>query len=179
MAERVSSNLSPGGRGQRTQCAGEGYKKKILLRSKVSGLFVQNLRQAIKNAINVFENFVVPETDHTKSLSIEKCGSARVPARLRGVLTTIDFDDYPALETDKINDIRANWRLTTEFRAFKLAQPKSTQKLSLGVGHVASEFAGTTRRHEPKSIMALGMFTPSLTLPHQGGGHYCLPEGSA
>ncbi len=68
----------------------------------------------IPNAFDIFQHFVVPETEDPVTVINEPLIADSV-ASVIGMLATIDLDDEPFLSTDKIYDIRTDRLLTHEF----------------------------------------------------------------
>jgi len=68
----------------------------------------------IPNAFDIFQHFVVPETEDPVTVINEPL-IADCVASVIGMLATIDLDDEPFLSTDKIYDIRTDQLLTHEF----------------------------------------------------------------
>jgi hypothetical protein len=54
------------------------------------------------------------------------------------MLTTIDFNNQPFSRTKKINDVRANRRLTPESQAFDAGLSQSAPKPKLRLRHLPS-----------------------------------------
>ncbi len=63
------------------------------------------------NALDVFENLVVPEAKHLEFLTFKPTGPLRVLLGSVGMLATIEFDDQTCREADEIDDIFAYGRL--------------------------------------------------------------------
>ena len=74
----------------------------------------------LRHTVKIFEDVVVPETDHTIACDFEKCCPATV-AFAFGMLSAVSLDDQAMLLTNEINDERPDRLLTSELCAFELS----------------------------------------------------------
>jgi hypothetical protein len=75
------------------------------------------------NAIKIGQDVVVPEADHLEALSFKPSGSVR---RIVGVLCSVDFDDQPPFETDKIDDVTPDLLLSSKFHPMQAPVAQGT-----------------------------------------------------
>ncbi len=93
----------------------------------------------MQHAVDIRENVVVPETDHTQAALGEEGGAFLV--RFVAVLPTIGFDDKTRISAQEIDDVRAERCLTAELVAGELAVAEALLQEAFGVGRVAAQAA--------------------------------------
>lgn len=89
------------------------------------------------NAVQVFKNIVVPETEDAKALTLKVGGSDRVSHKR--MLTAVGFDDQSPIGTEKVDDVAIDFGLTAEFGTAKLSVSQVAPKLALGLCRVAAK----------------------------------------
>ena len=157
--------LSPEGRGS----IGGGMLPRFPLpggeRVRVRGqhLLRQSVRDCLKHAFGILQNFMVPEADDPVARQFKKTIPSAV-SYAAGMLTAIDFNDKLLLFAKKIDDIRPHRNLAAKFGARKLSTTEIAPKLPLRVGHSPAEM---TRIRETRRIHL------SHCHPHPGP----LPQG--
>ena len=76
-------------------------------------------------AFKIFDNFVVPETQHAAPLLLKVSGSFCICSFLPHVLATIQFNRQVLLRAAEIDDVTGYRVLSTEFHAMQLPAPQS------------------------------------------------------
>jgi hypothetical protein len=79
----------------------------------------EGLIDCLQNALEIIENLVVPEPQHTNSSSLEESRPLLIPRSCGGfvVLSAIQFNRQPGFMAIKIDHIRLNGVLAAEFAA--------------------------------------------------------------
>ena len=77
------------------------------------------------NALDIFENLVVPDAKHLEFLTFKPTGALLVLLGSVGMLPAIEFDDQTCREADEIDDIIAYGRLPAKLETINslIAQP--------------------------------------------------------
>ncbi len=75
----------------------------------------------LPNTTDIAQHFVVPESEHTKSLATHEIIASRIVCACLGVLTSIHFDHYQCLHAGEVGDVGAEAYLPAEFVAIELA----------------------------------------------------------
>lgn len=83
------------------------------------GLRLQNSGNDLKHAVQIAQNFVIPEPNDPIALRFEERGSTSI-VRAFGVLTAVYFNDQLSLPAQEVADEWADGDLTREFEAFEL-----------------------------------------------------------
>jgi hypothetical protein len=100
----------------------------------VRGLCRRRCREdRLPNSFDIFQHFIVPETEDTVSVLYEPAIALAV-AVIFGMLSAIDFDHEPFLSTDKIGDIRPDRLLPNEFEPAQRSGTKIPPKLLFRAG---------------------------------------------
>ena len=81
---------------------------------------LQNLRDEEMDAFWICQNLIVPETQNTISLALQKSDSIRLMFRRTIMLAAVDFNDQSGFMAQKIGDIATDRHLTTELAAHHL-----------------------------------------------------------
>jgi hypothetical protein len=125
-------------------------------------------------ALRIVQNRVVPEPQEPVALAFQELSAAHLLLRQEIMLAAIDLDDQSCRVADEVGYKPADWHLTAKPVPVGLPQSQHLPEPYLGFGHLAAENAGA-----PVSAFArlflhllsiLGGVTPTLALPHQGGG---------
>lgn len=83
------------------------------------GLRLQNSGNDLKHAVQIAQNFVVPEPNDPIALRFEERGSTSI-VRAFGVLTAVYFNDQFSLATHEVADEWTHRDLTGKFETFEL-----------------------------------------------------------
>ncbi len=77
---------------------------------------IQLLPEQLFYSVTVFLHFVVPHAHDAEALCFESCGALGVVLSrfIGGVLSAVEFENQPAIETNKVRDVIAKWYLTAE-----------------------------------------------------------------
>jgi hypothetical protein len=157
----VAKSPSPAcgrGRDPREAREGEGWRRLVAL--------TKRLQNRQLHALDIGENFVVPEPKNTPATVFEPCGSFGVIGAI-GMLTTIRFDHQSMLDASEIDDAGAKRVLTPKFELLQSPIAQRRPKAALGVGHVGSERAGNSfAEPSPSHCYATG---PSLSRKRERG----------
>jgi hypothetical protein len=87
--------------------------------------------------LRIFQDVIVPESQHTKSFSPQIGVTHFVPSILC-VLPAIDLNDQLSPEARKVDHIRSDWHLPLEFVSAEAVSAQPVPQPTLGVGHVAA-----------------------------------------
>jgi hypothetical protein len=79
------------------------------------------IQNHLRNAIPIPQYLIIPESHHSKALRFQPNCALLIVPNLHTVLTAIDLDYQPLLETNKINNIRPQHLLPAKFHAGYLA----------------------------------------------------------
>jgi hypothetical protein len=99
----------------------------------------------LQHAVDISNHVVVPKAQDAVAMldqPLIACGVALVG----GVLSTIDFNDQPALAADEVDNERSHWLLADEFLAVNGATAQPIPKLEFGMGGLMPEAAGAFGR---------------------------------
>jgi hypothetical protein len=77
------------------------------------------LSKSIKNAFDIAQNVVVPESNDVISRFLQSLGSDGVFRTVLGMLSAVDLDDQFQIERDEINNVAGDRLLPFEFDAFE------------------------------------------------------------
>ena len=80
----------------------------------------QNNLDGFEDSINIRQNLVVPESEHSISLRLKKLSATDIGLYLDGMLSSIEFYNEPAFRTAKVHDKGANEMLTAKLYAGNL-----------------------------------------------------------
>jgi hypothetical protein len=89
------------------------------------------------------------------------------------VLPTVDLDDQSRCVADEVGDEPADRHLPAKPMAFGLPRSQHLPEPLFGFGHVTAEVSGALARTRTRRFLHHGSvpgITPTLTLPHRGGG---------
>src|SRR3990172_6785641 len=73
-----------------------------------SDALLHGIENSLRHSLGIRQDVVVPESQDVIALSLQPARTLFIVRDLLRMLTTLHFDDYPAFETDKIHDERAN-----------------------------------------------------------------------
>jgi hypothetical protein len=85
---------------------------------------LQISKSLLKYTFEIFQHFVIPESQDSKSILFEDCGSMVVLRHAIGVLAAIELNDQSCFDTCEVNDVSGNRQLSPEF---EFAQAPSAQ----------------------------------------------------
>jgi hypothetical protein len=102
----------------------------------------QNLANARKHALRIFQDIIVPEAQHAHSFAPQESRPDLVSLDLDRVLPAIDLDHEPMRETDEIDDISAYGFLPPELESGKSSRAQHSPDNLLRIGHVTAKPAG-------------------------------------
>jgi hypothetical protein len=93
------------------------------------------------HALDLVQNFVVPETKHAVAARRQIGGSLGVGSDLAvfAVLAAVDFDHQSQPVACEIGEIPPDRRLTTEMRVVERQASQMPPELSLRIGHAAAK----------------------------------------
>ena len=92
-----------------------------------------------ENAFGVFENLVVPETDHAIAKTFDARRAGRID--LRRMLTAVELEDEPCGAAGEVGDMPTNQALTDELRTIELTGAQMKPEASLSVGTLTAQVA--------------------------------------
>ncbi len=95
------------------------------------------------DCFNLTEHFVIPETQHSKSIFLNFRSSLRIASRILRMLTTVNLDHQPRFKTNKIHNKTGKRVLAAKLIITQLFHPEMAPQKSLGIRHILSEIAGT------------------------------------
>ncbi len=113
----------------------------------------------------LIKDLVIPETQNLESSRLQPSITHSVFVTAFSMLPTVQFDNNPAFEANKIHDIWAQRLLSPEFETFDMTSAEIAPQILLGIGDIVSEIARAL-----SCIELRHSFTPTLSLPRQGGG---------
>ncbi len=132
----------------------------------------QGRRDRRPDAIEIFQNIVIPEAKDLEALAFEKCRSTSVA--LNRVLATVDFDDQAPLRAKKIGDVTADLNLTTEFEAVELPVAEDAPQPLFSVRGLPAQ-----RSRPACQVVVPCHFAPSpQPSPAEGRGSHATPSPS-
>jgi hypothetical protein len=100
----------------------------------VRGRGVERLLNHRPHTVEILQDIVVPESDHSKSLALQISGSARVV--FWRVLTSVDLDDEAFLRTKKIDDLAVDFDLLAELKPIELSRAQDAPEFPFGIRRV-------------------------------------------
>jgi hypothetical protein len=103
------------------------------------------------NIIYLLQNFMIPKSKHHKSLRSQPIVAFAIVFGLLSVLSAIDFDHDPLLQTHEINNVWTQRMLPTEFVTTELPQAKMAPQETFSVGGIIPQFFGSSSIHAPLS----------------------------
>jgi hypothetical protein len=95
---------------------------------------IQNSQYFFKHNVGLRQYFVIPESDNSIPFRLQKTRSFGISRALLRVLTTIQLDDKPLFETDKVDDVWSDRMLPPKLEPAKIAIFQSHPQPQLGVG---------------------------------------------
>ena len=93
----------------------------------------------MQNAFQVCQHFVVPESDDSIAVFLDRRGSNRILFRSFGMLAAVEFDHQPFLSAAEIHDVAINRNLAAEFEIFKSARTELTPQLRFRVRRISAQ----------------------------------------
>ena len=99
------------------------------------------LSKSIKNAFDIAQNVVVPESNDVISRFLQSPGSDGVFRTVLGMLSAVDLDDQFQIERDEINNVAGDRLLPFEFNALESPIAQFAPDQLFGFRHPASERA--------------------------------------
>jgi hypothetical protein len=91
-----------------------------------------------EDAVEVLQDFVVPEAENPIASAFEKFGALRIVAYRFLMLAAVDLDDQTGTVRREVGVIRANWYLRAKMHPRK-APPKPRAQRSLRRSHLPPE----------------------------------------
>jgi hypothetical protein len=85
-------------------------------------------------AFKIFDNFVVPETQHAVALTFKVMGSCCVRCLLHHMLATIQFNHQALFRTAEVDNVTSHRVLATELHAMQLPAPQVRPQQAFNVG---------------------------------------------
>ena len=98
------------------------------------------LRQPRQDAFQIPKHVIVPKSQHTEFIRGEPAVTHGVAFGI-DVLSTIDFNDQPRCEAEKIGDVRTKRNLSAKLEIGKSAVSQGEPKLALRIGHARTQLA--------------------------------------
>ncbi len=98
----------------------------------------------LPNAFDIFQHFIVPETQDAVAMLDEPSISHSVAVAI-GVLASVDLEDELFFSTNEIRDVRSDRLLTHEFESAERARTKVAPKLSFGGCRILPQSSGQIR----------------------------------
>ncbi len=96
--------------------------------------------------IKILQNFIIPEAYSFEATLMKVCIAFLIKLRT-GMLTTVDLDNQPSLQANKVENVMIKWHLPLEFQT---VQPPATNYLPKHIfrqsrvfTHVACEVANS------------------------------------
>jgi hypothetical protein len=102
---------------------------------------VEGLQDPGEDSVGLWQDVVVPESEHPVSTLAREFRPPAVRISLRGVLPPVELDYEETTGTAEISDERSNGMLPAELRTGKLSIAEEAPQLALGVGLIATETA--------------------------------------
>jgi hypothetical protein len=97
------------------------------------------LNKRLKNAFDVSQNVMIPESYDVISRFLEYLGPRSVLLSPLGMLPTINFDDEFQIQRNKIDDITCDWLLPFELDAIEPPITQLAPHYLLCFGHLAPQ----------------------------------------
>src|SRR5215471_9033143 len=109
-----------------------------------------------KNAVDIAEHVVVPETQNKVAISLQICCSSRILSGEFGVLPTIKLKDQTSGLATEIHHIGFDQHLPSKLQPIEPAISQSEPQCAFSVGLIATESSGcaNTRCHNPSPALA-------------------------
>jgi hypothetical protein len=92
---------------------------------------------------------VIPKPQKAETLRLKPVRSPSIRFDLLRMLATIKLNDYPGLQADEINNVCANWSLSSESVAVDLTMTKLAPESALSVSHIFSKGPSEVSVHGP------------------------------
>lgn len=102
----------------------------------------------LEHAVSVFEDVVVPETDHPVAVRFDRAGSRCVG--VGGVLAAVAFDGQAQRSAGEIDDMLIYRKLPGEFDPTKLAAAQVRPQAAFRISHVISQPARCASQSLPR-----------------------------
>jgi hypothetical protein len=90
-------------------------------------------KSLLEYTVEIFQHFVIPESQHSKSVLFEDCGSMVVLRHAIGVLAAIELNDQPCFDTCEVNDVSGNRQLSAELEVAQAPPTQMCPKKSLDI----------------------------------------------
>ena len=98
------------------------------------GGFFQCLPNYLRNSTSLCQHFMIPKAENQKSLLAQPVIALSVTVCCFAMLAAIDFNDYPLLQADEIENVWAHRSLPAKSDAANLSQSQMLPQQSLGIG---------------------------------------------
>jgi hypothetical protein len=99
----------------------------------------------LQDAVEFLANLMIPKSEHNDPVASQKFRSRSI-ANLSGAIvmpTTVQFDRELCGRTIEIQDVTADWMLTSKFVACKISVPQMPPTSVLSVGGLLAQRSGT------------------------------------
>jgi hypothetical protein len=101
-----------------------------------------------QNTLGVFQHVVIPKSDNAISTRLKPL---RADTVIVGMLSAIHLDDQLSFGTKEIGNVWADWVLSPETGSVQLLAAQTEPQSLLGIGEVATQFAGNWGGHNYNS----------------------------
>ena len=130
------------------------------------GVAIESGSNHFDDAVAVFEDFVVPETQNPKSLPFHPRRPGDI-GRVFGVLTTVHFDDETRVQTKEVDDVGPKRHLSPETATINLFSAQTRPQPGFGLGHIFAQVSCDANGHRP---IITGAIPPPQPSPARGEG---------
>ena len=144
-------------------------------RVREGGIFVCSVDDSVQHAGSIFQNIGIPETKYPITLGGEPAIAFQVSCRI-GMLSSVEFNNQPAIMADEINNETPDRRLATKAQAVQSVCAQRCPQARLSVRHLADGeilhgHDVTVKRRDGRSLPLPPSRTASrFDLPLKGGG---------
>jgi hypothetical protein len=92
--------------------------------------------------------------ENSVAFCVEPCRTGRIPKLISrfGMLHAVDLDDEAPFQTDKVDDVGANWMLPPQAQSHQPALAEFAPQNALFVSLVGSKFSCPAIRHATASL---------------------------
>ena len=120
---------------------------------------------SLEHAFYIVQCFIVPESDHSKSLRFQVHGPPGITLHFICVLTTVELHDQFLLKTHEIDDVRLDDLLPSELRSHEQAIAQMPPQQLLCVCLVGAKVSGQILHLD----LCITPLTPALSRKGRGG----------
>ncbi len=97
------------------------------------GAAAEGATYLLQHSPQLLHHIIVPETQHGITLAAQPRIPMLVIGHLLSMLTTVNLDNQPLLQTHKIYNIAAHWFLPLEFQVLEAMRPQVIPQSLLGL----------------------------------------------